>query len=137
MKITIEASEVRELLRAGVIVPSGTALETRFGDGYDEAEGRRLEIVDLQAKKETLEGEVRILVAQAEAARPVLEAQAVIDNAAKLWVDVDEALRRYFKDYDPGAESKERDALFRTVKALGDQLGEEGGVEDLGDPPAL
>lgn len=148
-----EPSELRELLRQHPIFVGNVSdqLEARAGleDWQTDLGGDKqlalakleTDLVELRERRRFLEEEVAVLDARAAAARPISEAEAVIANAAELWKAVDAAMRQltHTLDADGGPPATRDDVavveaeLLRAVKALGDQLGEEGG-EDL-DPP--
>lgn len=151
-----EASELRLLLRElfspimigkvhnppGDPLPGDVEWTTDLGgDTYLALANAKQQLAETEEKRVALQQEVDILEARAAAARPLAEAQAVIDKATELWLQLNAATDAFLAplvSQSPAFETvagldKLHNELRRSLRALGDQLGEEGG-EDL-DPP--
>jgi hypothetical protein len=140
--------ELRELLRETfnppIVRPIGPvaggtledfATELPDVDVYADDLAHKIGLAELERQRATLAAEVDVLEARASAARPLVEAEAVIAKAAELWKLVDAAVRAFETALGVQKISvlpvrTQYSELFRSVKVLGDQLGEEGGEEE-------
>jgi hypothetical protein len=139
--------ELRVLLREQfnpLIVHRGTpaagaaledfATELPDVDAYADDLAHKIGIAELERRREQLAAEVEVLEARAAAAKPIVEAQTVIDKAADLWRDVDRSARALTlalnEDAAGDIAAKRESHLLRAIRVLGDHLGEEGGEEE-------
>lgn len=148
MKLTLSVQEFRELISRGVIVPLEPGLETwKTSLDDDPRVGLSEGVAKLSREADALQQEIDVLEARAAAAKPLVEAQDVINTARDLWIQLDAHFRYCCEEWGlaSGADTSDRaeqravawSELQRCIRALGDHLGEEGGTEggeDL-DPP--